>query len=68
MTSAGAGLFLSTISNTQQQAVMMSFFFNTPAFMLSGFTFPIRNMPQVVQYLTYLDPLRYFMEIIRGIF
>jgi ABC-2 type transport system permease protein len=68
MTSLGAGLFLSTVSNTQQQAVMMSFFFTTPAFMLSGFTFPIRNMPVVVQYLTYLDPLRYFMEIVRGIF
>jgi len=68
MTSLGAGLFLSTISNTQQQAVMMSFFFTTPAFMLSGFTFPIRNMPVVVQYLTYLNPLRYFMEIVRGIF
>lgn len=68
MTSLGAGLFLSTISNTQQQAVMMSFFFTTPAFMLSGFTFPIRNMPVVVQYLTYLNPLRYFMEIVRGVF
>ncbi len=68
MTSLGAGLFLSTISQTQQQANMMSFFFNTPAFMLSGFTFPIRNMPMVVQYLTYLNPLRYFMEIIRGVF
>jgi len=68
MTSLGAGLFLSTISNTQQQSVMMSFFFTTPAFMLSGFTFPIRNMPVVVQYLTYLDPLRYFMEVVRGIF
>jgi ABC-2 type transport system permease protein len=68
MTSLGAGLFLSTISHTQQQANMMSFFFNTPAFMLSGFTFPIRNMPVVVQYLTYLNPLRYFMEIVRGVF
>jgi ABC-2 type transport system permease protein len=68
MTSLGAGLFLSTISNTQQQASMASFFFTTPAFMLSGFTFPIRNMPVVVQYLTYLDPLRYFMEIVRGVF
>jgi ABC-2 type transport system permease protein len=68
MTSLGAGLFLSTISNTQQQANMGSFFFTTPAFMLSGFTFPIRNMPAVVQYLTYLNPLRYFMEIVRGIF
>jgi ABC-2 type transport system permease protein len=68
MTSLGAGLFLSTISNTQQQAMMMSFFFSTPAFMLSGFAFPIRNMPMAVQYLTYLNPLRYFIEIVRGLF
>jgi ABC-2 type transport system permease protein len=68
LTSLGAGLFLSTISQTQQQAMMASFFFTTPAFMLSGFSFPIRNMPVVVQYLTYLDPIRYFMEIVRGIF
>jgi len=68
MTALGAGLFLSTISRTQQQANMGSFFFTTPAFMLSGFTFPIRNMPVSVQYLTYLNPLRYFMEIVRGVF
>ena len=68
MTALGAGLFLSTISHTQQQAMMMSFFFNTPAFMLSGFAFPIRNMPVVVQWLTYLNPLRYFIDIVRGIF
>ncbi len=68
MTSLGAGLFLSTISQTQQQAMMSSFFFSTPAFMLSGFAFPIRNMPLVVQYLTYLNPLRYFVEIVRGLF
>jgi ABC-2 type transport system permease protein len=68
MTSLGAGLFLSTISNTQQQANMGSFFLTTPAFMLSGFTFPISNMPLVVQYMSYLNPLRYFMEIVRGIF
>jgi len=68
MTALGAGLFLSTISRTQQQANMGSFFFTTPAFMLSGFTFPIRNMPVAVQYLTYLNPLRYFMEIVRGVF
>jgi ABC-2 type transport system permease protein len=68
MTSLGAGLFLSTVSQTQQQAMMMNFFFSTPAFMLSGFAFPIRNMPVAVQYLTYLNPLRYFMEIVRGIF
>ena len=68
MTTLGAGLFLSTISHTQQQAMMMSFFFSTPAFMLSGFAFPIRNMPQAVQWLTYLNPVRYFIEIVRGIF
>lgn len=68
MTSLGAGVFISTISNTQQQAMMASFFFFMPAFMLSGFTFPIRNMPWVVQYITYLNPVRYFMEILRGIF
>ena len=68
MTSLGAGLLLSTISHTQQQAMMASFFFSTPAFMLSGFAFPIRNMPLVVQYFTYLNPLRYFTEIVRGIF
>jgi len=47
---------------------MSSFFFFMPAFMLSGFTFPIRNMPVPVQYLTYANPLRYFMEIVRSVF
>ncbi len=68
MTALGAGLFLSTISRTQQQSNMMAFFFMLPAFLLSGFTFPIRSMPAVVQYLTYLNPLRYFIEIVRGLF
>ena len=68
LTSLGAGLFLSTISQTQQQAMMAAFFFYMPAFMLSGFAFPIHNMPAAVQYLTFLNPLRYFMEIVRGIF
>jgi len=68
MSSLGAGLFLSTISHTQQQAMMANFFFSTPAFMLSGFAFPIRNMPVAVQWLTYLNPMRYFIEIVRGIF
>jgi ABC-2 type transport system permease protein len=68
MTSLGAGLFLSTISHTQQQAMMANFFFSMPAFMLSGFAFPIANMPVVVQWLTYLNPLRYFIEIVRGLF
>ncbi len=68
MTALGAGLFLSTVSQTQQQAMMMNFFFSTPAFMLSGFAFPIHNMPVAVQWLTYLNPLRYFIEIVRGLF
>jgi ABC-2 type transport system permease protein len=68
MPSLGAGLFLSTISSTQQQANLGSFFITTPAFMLSGFAFPISNMPLAVQCLTYLNPMRYFMEIVRGIF
>jgi ABC-2 type transport system permease protein len=68
LSTLGAGLFLSTVSHTQQQAMMAAFFFFMPAFMLSGFAFPIRNMPVVVQYLTYLNPVRYFIEIVRGIF
>lgn len=68
LTTLGAGLFLSTVSDTQQQAMMSAFFFFQPAFMLSGFAFPIRNMPEVIQWLTYLNPLRYFMDIVRGVF
>jgi ABC-2 type transport system permease protein len=68
LTTVGVGLFMSTVSGTQQQAVMASFFFFTPSFMLSGFAFPIRNMPEPVQWLTYLNPVRYFMTIVRGIF
>ena len=68
LTTLGGGLFLSTISQTQQQAVMSAFFFTMPCSMLSGFMFPIRNMPGVVRALTYLNPMRYFMEIVRGIF
>ena len=63
------GLFVSTISETQQQAMMTStFFFLTPMMYLSGFIFPIENMPAVIQPLTYLIPLRYFLIIVRGIF
>ena len=68
MTTLGAGLFISTISRTQQQAMMTFFFMFMPMFLLSGFAFPINSMPPVVQWLTYLNPLRYFMQIIRGIF
>jgi ABC-2 type transport system permease protein len=63
------GLLVSTISQTQQQAMMTAtFFFLMPMIYLSGFIFPIENMPQVIQWLTYLIPLRYFVVIVRGIF
>lgn len=68
MSSVGIGLFLSTISSTQQQAQISAFFFVNPAFILSGFAFPLENMPQWLQTITYLNPLRYFLVIIRGIF
>jgi drug efflux transport system permease protein len=68
MTSLGAGIFISTISQTQQQAMMTTFLFFQPCFLLSGFAFPIHNMPDAVQYLTFLNPVRYFMEIVRGLF
>jgi ABC-2 type transport system permease protein len=69
LTTLGLGLFISTISNTQQQAMMTStFFFMTPMMYLSGFIFPIENMPAVIQPVTYLIPLRYFVIILRGIF
>ena len=68
LSTLGVGLFISTISRTQQQAMMSSFFFFLPALLLSGFAFPIRNMPVPVPYLTYLNPVRYFMQIARGLF
>lgn len=68
MSTLGAGLFISTIARTQQQAMMTTFLFFQPFFLLSGFAFPIRNMPQSIQYLTMLNPLRYFIEIVRGLF
>jgi len=68
MTTIGIGLLISTVSETQQQAMMSTFFFYLPAVLLSGFMFPIANMPDVVQAFTYLNPLRYFLIIIRGIF
>ncbi|MBP7777945.1 MAG: ABC transporter permease [Acidobacteria bacterium] len=69
LSTLGLGLFVSTISQTQQQASMTAtFFFLTPMIYLSGFTFPIENMPQWIQYATYAIPLRYFLVIVRGIF
>jgi len=69
LTTLGLGLFISTISATQQQAMMTTtFFFLTPMIYLSGFIFPIENMPAWIQPITYLIPLRYFLVILRGIF
>jgi len=65
----GLGLFVSTISSTQQQAMMTSmFFFLMPMVYLSGFVFPIENMPAAIQWVTTLIPLRYFLVVVRGIF
>jgi ABC-2 type transport system permease protein len=68
LTTLGAGLFLSTMCATQQEAMMSVFLFNFPATLLSGFAYPIANMPQVIQYLTYLNPQRYYLTIVRYIF
>jgi len=69
MSTLGLGLLVSTISQTQQQAMMTAtFFFLTPMIYLSGFIFPIENMPAWIQPITYLIPLRYFLVIVRGIF
>jgi drug efflux transport system permease protein len=69
LTTLGIGLFVSTISATQQQAMMTAtFFFLIPMVFLSGFVFPIENMPVAIQWLTYVIPLRYFLVIVRGIF
>jgi ABC-2 type transport system permease protein len=68
MSSVGVGLFISTISSTQQQAQISTFFFMMPAFILSGFAFPLENMPEWLQTITYANPLRYFLIIIRGVF
>lgn len=65
----GLGLLISTLARTQQQAMMMTaFIFIMPQVFLSGFAFPIQNMPQVFQLLTYLIPLRYYVIILRGVF
>ncbi len=64
----GIGLFISTISTTQQQAMVSGFFFNMPAITFSGFGTPISSMPDFMQWLTYLDPLRYFLEVLRGVY
>ena len=61
-------MLISTVCSTQQQAFATNFFVLNPFFILSGFSFPIASMPQVLQWFTYLNPLRYFLIIIRGTF
>jgi ABC-2 type transport system permease protein len=69
MSTLGLGLFVSTVSHSQQQAMITTvFFFLMPMIFLSGFIFPIENMPPVIQTITYAIPLRYFLVIVRGIF
>ncbi|MCX5776219.1 MAG: ABC transporter permease [Candidatus Firestonebacteria bacterium] len=67
MSTLGIGLYISTISRTQQQAMLTTFIVIFPAMILSGFVFPVTNMPEPAQYITYFIPLRYYLTIIRGI-
>ena len=67
LTTLGVGMLISTMTNTQQQAMFFTWFFTIYAILMSGFFIPIENMPFFVQKLTYLNPLRYFMIIVRGI-
>jgi ABC-2 type transport system permease protein len=62
------GLLISTISATQQQAMVTAFFFIMPAITLSGFSFPISSMPVFLQWLSYVDPLRYYEVVLRDSF
>ena len=64
----GLGLLVSTVSATQQQAMVTTFFFIMPAITFSGFAFPISSMPQAMQWMTYGNPLRYFLIVIRGVY
>jgi ABC-2 type transport system permease protein len=66
-TTLGLGIFISTITNTQQQAMFVSWFFMVFMIMVSGFFIPIDNMPNLMQKLTYLSPMRYFLYIVRDI-
>ena len=68
LSTLGVGLFISTVATTQQQAVFLAFFFTIFAILTSGLFAPIHNMPPFVQKLTYLNPVRYFMDIVRGIY
>jgi ABC-2 type transport system permease protein len=67
LTTLGAGLFAASVSVSQPQAMLTCMSFVTPNMLLSGFIFPIENMPEPIQWLTWLMPMRYFLTIIRGI-
>ncbi len=64
----GVGLMISSLARTQQQAILGAFLFVVPAIILSGFATPIANMPPIIQDLTLINPMRYFLVIVRGIF
>jgi ABC-2 type transport system permease protein len=68
LSGVGAGLLISALSSTQQQGLLGAFLFMVPAVILSGFATPIANMPRAVQFITYIDPLRYFLIILRKVF
>ena len=68
LSTLAVGLAISTVCKTQQQAFATNFFFVNPLFTLSGFSFPIASMPKLLQWLTYLDPVRYYLVIIRSTF
>ncbi len=68
LTSLGCGLLISAVCSTQQEAMMSVFLFFLPATLLSGFAYPIANMPKIIQYITYANPLRYYLVILRSIF
>ncbi|MFA5172168.1 MAG: ABC transporter permease [Sulfuriferula sp.] len=68
LSAVGIGLMISSLAVTQQQGMLGAFFFMVPAIILSGFATPIRNMPSVVQDLTLLNPMRYFLVVLRGVF
>jgi ABC-2 type transport system permease protein len=68
LTGLGLGVFLSIVSQTQRQAMMTTVFLIMPQIILSGFIFPIANMPKLIQLVTYIIPLRYFLEIVRSVF
>jgi ABC-2 type transport system permease protein len=68
LSALGIGLFISTISTTQQEAFMASFLVFLPAILLSGFMFPVASMPEIFQWATLLNPVRHYIEIVRAVF